>query len=156
MSTLVRSAGLLPYRHGSDLEVLIAHPGGPWFENRDAGSWSLIKGIVKEHEDDASAAAREFEEETGWAAPDGEWVPLGETTLKSRKVVIAWAVETDFDLDTFAPGTFVMYGREYPEIDQVVWMSPEAARGKLNSAQNVFVDRLEAYLGLNGRKEESS
>lgn len=155
MSRPVRSAGLLPYRIGGVLEVLIAHPGGPWFEKRDAGAWSLIKGLVKDAEDDTMAAAREFEEETGWAAPDIDWVPLGETTLKSRKVVVAWAVETDFDLATFMPGTFLLYGRQYPEIDRVGWMTPDEARRKLNSAQNVFVDRLEQHLGLNVHQEES-
>jgi predicted NUDIX family NTP pyrophosphohydrolase len=114
----------------------------------------LVKGIVKDGEDDVSAAAREFEEETGWAAPAPEWVPLGETTLRSRKVIVAWAVETDFDIDTFHPGTFTLYGREYPEIDRVVWMAPDAARGKLNPAQNVFIDRLEDHLSLNGREKE--
>ena len=150
MSGVVRSAGLLPYRIGDELEVLIAHPGGPWFANKDAGSWSLIKGLVKDGEDDESAAAREFAEETGWDPPADGWVPLGETTLRSKKIVIAWAIERDFDLDTFDPGTFTLYGREYPEIDVVVWTSPEAARTKLNSAQGVFVDRLERHLELNG------
>lgn len=155
MSKVVRSAGLLPYRHGSRIEVLIAHPGGPWFANKDAGSWSLVKGIVKEGEDDEDAAAREFEEETGWSPPQGIWIPLGETTLKSRKVVVAWAIETDFDMSTFDPGTFTLYGREYPEIDRVVWMTPDEAREKLNPAQTVFIDRLEEHVSLNGRKEDS-
>jgi predicted NUDIX family NTP pyrophosphohydrolase len=146
MSRLVRSAGLLPYRLDGYLEVLIAHPGGPWFEKRDAGSWSLVKGIVKDGEDDRDAAIREFEEETGWAVPNTQWISLGETTLKSRKVVVAWAIESDFDLTTFNPGTFTLYGREYPEIDRVGWMEPESARAKLNPAQAVFVDRLVAEL----------
>jgi len=153
MSVSVRSAGLLPYRLNLDLEVLIAHPGGPWFEKRDAGSWSLVKGIVKEDEGDREAATREFEEETGWSPPGSGWLPLGETTLKSRKVVVAWAVETDFDLETFDPGTFTLYGREYPEIDRVVWMGPDDARKKLNPAQIVFVDRLVDFLQLNGQEE---
>lgn len=153
MSGVVRSAGLLPYRFGSGLEVLIAHPGGPWFEKRDAGAWSLVKGLVKDDESDLEAAAREFEEETGWPAPDGSWIPLGETTLKSRKVVVAWAVERDYDLETFDPGTFTLYGREHPEIDQVVWMTPGQAREKLNPAQNVFVDRLIEHLELNEGEE---
>ena len=155
MSRPVRSAGLLPYRFGSGLEVLIAHPGGPWFANKDAGSWSLVKGIVKDGEADRGAAAREFEEETGWPAPDGEWIPLGESVMRSRKTVVAWGVEAELDLVTFEPGTFMLYGREYPEIDQVVWMTPSQARKKLNPAQTVFVDRLERHLGLNGHKEES-
>jgi len=155
MSGPVRSAGLLPYRRHRSLEVLIAHPGGPWFEKKDAGAWSIVKGIVKEEEADEEAASREFVEETGWPAPDGEWVTLGETTLKSRKVVVAWAVETDFDLATFSPGMFVLYGREYPEIDRVVWMSPDKAREKLNPAQRIFLDRLVEYLRLNGHQEVS-
>lgn len=134
---------------------MIAHPGGPWFEKRDDGVWSIVKGLVKDGEKDEGAAAREFEEETGWPAPAAEWIPLGETVLKSRKVVIAWAVETDFDIDSFDPGTFTLYGREYPEIDRVHWMEPDAARQKLNPAQGVFMERLETYLRLNGHKEDS-
>ncbi len=155
MSGPVRSAGLLPYRFDPILEVLIAHPGGPWFAKKDAGAWSVVKGIVRDHEDDVAAAVREFEEETGWQPPEDHWVPLGETTLKSRKVVVAWAVEADFDLDTFDPATFTLYGREYPEVDRVVWMTTFQAREKLNPAQTVFIDRLERYLELNESEEVS-
>jgi predicted NUDIX family NTP pyrophosphohydrolase len=153
MSGPVRSAGLLPYRRKPELQVLIAHPGGPWFEKRDNGAWSLVKGIVNEGEDDAAAAIREFEEETGWKVEPHGWIPLGETVLKSRKTVVAWAVEADFDLDTFEPGTFMLYGREYPEIDEVRWMTPEEARVKLNPAQTVFIDRLIEHLQLNEAEE---
>ena len=149
MSGLVRSAGLLPFRNNSHLEVLIAHPGGPWFARKDLGAWSLVKGLVKPDEDDMAAARREFEEETGWTTPPGTWVPLGETKLKSRKIVVAWAIEADLDLETFDPGTFTMNGREYPEVDRVEWMAPDLARRKLNPAQVVFVDRLEKHLDLN-------
>ncbi len=149
MSRLVRSAGLLPYRIGDTLQVLIAHPGGPFFAGREDGAWSLVKGIVEEGEDDRETAAREFEEETGWAVTTRGWIPLGEATMKSRKVVIAWAVHHDFDLDTFQPGTFTLYGREYPEIDRVEWVSPEGARSKLNPALQAFIDRLEEHLDLN-------
>lgn len=76
-------------------------------------------------------------------------MPLGETVLRSRKVVIAWAVEHRFENAEFAPGTFLLHGREYPEIDRVEWMGLEVARVKLNPAQAVFIDRLEAHLGLN-------
>ncbi|HEX6220470.1 MAG TPA: NUDIX domain-containing protein [Acidimicrobiia bacterium] len=142
----MRSAGLLPYRLDAQLEVLIAHPGGPWFAKKDAGSWSVIKGIVKDDEGDRDAAVREFEEETGWQVPDTNWISLGETTLKSRKVVVAWAIEADFDITSFHPGTFSLYGREYPEIDRVVWTASDVAREKLNPAQRVFIDRLAAEL----------
>jgi predicted NUDIX family NTP pyrophosphohydrolase len=146
----VRSAGLLPYRLGATLEVLIAHPGGPFWANRDEGAWSLVKGLIEPGEDERSAAAREFEEETGWSVSTSDWIALGETRLKSRKVVLAWAVEEDFDPRDLSPGTFLMHGREYPEIDRVDWMRPDAAKVKLNPALAVFVDRLEEHLELNG------
>jgi predicted NUDIX family NTP pyrophosphohydrolase len=154
MSGRVRSAGLLPYRVERGLEVLICHPGGPYFARKDHGWWSLVKGQVLVGEPDETAAAREFEEETGWIAPPRPWVPLGETTLKSRKVVVAWAVEHDFEVVDLRPGTFMLHGRPYPEIDRVEWVPPEAARLMLNAAQGVFIDRIEAHLGLNWQGKE--
>ncbi len=144
----MRSAGLLPYRQNHRLEVLIAHPGGPYFAGRDRGWWSLVKGLVEPSESDIEAAAREFAEETGWEAPRQPWIDLGETTLRSRKVVTAWAVETDFDPATLLPGTFQIGSQRFPEIDRVAWLPPVEAREKLNSAQVVFIDRLLVYLGL--------
>ncbi|MCZ6663370.1 MAG: NUDIX domain-containing protein [Actinobacteria bacterium] len=144
----MRSAGLLPYRINEHLEVLIAHPGGPYFARRDDGWWSLVKGIVEPSESDRVAAIREFTEETGWEAPPQPWVDLGETTLKSRKVVRAWAVEADFDPAALVPGTFKMGSREFPEIDRVAWVDPDLGRIKLNPAQAVFIDRLSLHLGL--------
>ena len=94
------------------------------------------------------AAIREFTEETGWEAPPQPWVDLGETTLKSRKVVRAWAVEADFDPAALVPGTFKMGSREFPEIDRVAWVDPDLGRIKLNPAQAVFIDRLSLHLGL--------
>lgn len=149
MSRLVRSAGLLPYRLNSGLEVLVAHPGGPFFAHRDRGAWTLLKGLVEDHEDDRAAAGREFAEETGWPPPPEPWTPLGETVMKSRKVVVAWAVRRDYDPATLRPGTFTLRGREYPEIDRVAWASPEEARVMVNPALAVFIDRLEAHLRLN-------
>ena len=112
-----------------------------------------MKGLVKTDESDEEAAAREFEEETGWPPPLNGWIPLRETVLRSRKVVVAWAIDQDFDLGSFDPGTFTLHGREYPEIDRVKWVRPERARVLLNTAQVVFVDRLETHLSLNGTKE---
>ena len=146
ISGLVRSAGLLPYRRGNQLEVLIAHPGGPFFARRDRGWWSIVKGVVEQGETLEATAAREFNEETGWEAPPLPWVPLGETTLKSRKVITAWAVEADLDPATLVPGTFQIGGRSYPEIDRVEWVGPDLARVMLNAAQAVFIDRLEGHL----------
>ena len=154
MSGVVRSAGLLPYRTGHGLEILIGHPGGPFWSRRDDGAWSVVKGLIDEGEDDRLAALREFTEETGIVPSGDGWVPLGETRLKSGKVVVAWAVETDIDLSEFRPGAFTYRGQTYPEIDRIEWFGPETARARLNPAQAVFVDRLEAHLGLNGREEE--
>lgn len=150
MSGPVRSAGLLPYRLTNGLEVLIAHPGGPFFARREEGAWTLLKGLIEEDDHDEEAtAAREFEEETGWQAPRHGWIPLGETKMKSRKVVVAWAAEGEYDPDTLTPGMFTLHGREYPEIDRVEWVDPARARSRLNPALTVFVDRLEEHLDLN-------
>lgn len=141
------SAGFLPYRRGDPVEVLIAHPGGPFFARKDAGAWSIVKGLVEECEDRLAAARREFVEETGWPLPDELFViDLGTVTLKSRKVVQAWAFERDFDPSTLDPGTFEMRWRgrvqSFPEIDLVTWAAPDEAKRLLNPAQTVFVDRL--------------
>lgn len=146
MSGSVRSAGLLPFRRHDGVEVLVAHPGGPYFARRDNGWWSIVKGMVEQEEHDEATAAREFEEETGWPAPPKPWIPLGDVALKSRKIVIAWAVEADYDIDTLVPGLFTMGHQKFPEIDRVEWMRPELARMKLNPALGVFIDRLEQVL----------
>lgn len=135
--------------------MLIAHPGGPWFAKKDAGAWSIVKGIVMDGESDEEAALREFTEETGWDTPKEGWLALGETTLKSRKTVVAWAVECDFDMATFRPGMFTLHGRQHPEIDRVVWATPDEAKEKLNPAQVVFIERLVEHLRLNGYQEVS-
>lgn len=153
MSRVVRSAGLLPYRITTEIEVMLAHPGGPFFASKDLGAWSIVKGLVEQGESERAAAAREFGEETGWRVLLDDWIPLGETQLRSRKTVVAWAVNQDFDPLNLIPGTFTMYGRQYPEIDKVEWMRPSQARVKLNPAQVVFIDRLVARLELNGGKQ---
>jgi predicted NUDIX family NTP pyrophosphohydrolase len=151
----LRSAGLLPYRLVDGPELLIAHPGGPYFARRDDGWWSIVKGIVEPDESDLEAAAREFEEETGWPPPPLPWLDLGETVLKSRKTVIAYAVEAALDPETMESGLVHIAGRPYPEIDRVVWMTPAQARIKLNPAQGIFVDRLLSHLSADGNNEES-
>ncbi len=142
----LRSAGLLPFRIRDGIEVMLAHPGGPYFSRRDDGWWSLVKGLVKPGESDEEAARREFNEETGWPVPEGIWAPLGETRLKSRKIVIAWALEAELDPVALVPGHFMMGDRSYPEIDRVEWFDAERARKKLNLAQAIFVERLELHL----------
>ena len=141
-------AGLLPFRHRSGLEVLIAHPGGPLWANRHEGAWSIVKGMVEPGEDPLTAARREFAEETGWTPPAGQVIPLGEVIQRSGKRVVAWGIEADFDPGTLDGDTVTMRWRgrllTFPEIDQVVWADPGEARLLLNSAQAVFVDRLQA------------
>ncbi len=145
------SAGLMPYRHGgATFEVLIAHPGGPFWANKDRGAWSVVKGVGEPGETEMEAARREFSEETGWPAPDGEWLPLGETVLRSGKGIVAWAVEADFDPDTLQPGTCEMEWRgrlmTFPEVDRVEWFDPVTAIERLNDAQGIFVERLAAIV----------
>lgn len=160
MTTRV-SAGILLYRRSSDgLEVLLAHPGGPLFANRDEGAWTIPKGAPDGEDDLLGAAEREFEEETGHAIreiahdPDAARIELGSVVQRSGKVVHAWAVEGDLDPGAARSNTFEIEWpprsgrlRVVPEIDRVAWLDPEAARVKINQAQVAFVDRLETALG---------
>ena len=147
------SAGLLAYRIvDSRIEVLLVHPGGPLWQNRDAGVWSIPKGELTADENDLAAARREFEEETGIAAV-GPFVALGEARQKSGKLVRAWACPGDYDVATFRSNTFEMewpprsgkYCR-FPEVDRAAYFSFETAREKLNPAQVAFIDRLARVL----------
>ncbi len=149
------SAGLLLHRRRErGLEVLLVHPGGPFWASRDAGAWSIPKGLVEEGEDPLAAARREFEEELGLPAPEGPVAELGEVVLRSRKRVVGFAVAGDIDTDAIVPGTFEMEwpprsGRtaSFPEVDRAAWSTPAEAAERLNPAQVAFVERLEAVLG---------
>ena len=151
-----RSAGLLLWRRAEDgaLEVLLGHPGGPFYARKDDGAWSVLKGEVERDEDPLTVARREFEEETGATPPDVPPIELGEIRLASGKFVVAWAFEGDLDPATAVSNTFElewppMSGRvrSFPEIDRVAWFDLTTARTKLNPAQTAFIDRLEAALG---------
>lgn len=152
------SAGLLLYRrrdHG--VEVFVVHPGGPFFAKKDEGAWTLPKGLVDEGEDPAACARREFEEETGQPAPAGDLLPLGEVRLKSGKRVIGFAAEGDADADAVKSNLFTLEwpprsGKtaRFPEVDRALWLSPEAAKAKLNPAQGALVDRLMERLVVEG------
>ena len=145
-----RSAGILLYRlTGEGPEVLLVHPGGPFWAKRDDGVWSIPKGEYGEDDDPLTAALREFEEETGTPLEPGELVELGSVKQKSGKVVVAWAIRGDLDADAIRSNTFAMEwpprsGRtaEFPEVDRAGWFDPPAARRKLVAAQAAFVDRL--------------
>lgn len=144
------SAGLLLFRRTSgQLEVLLAHPGGPFWKNKDAGAWSLPKGLVGRGEEPVVAAQREFAEETGFH-PEGPFIPLGKIRQKAGKEVHGWACEGDLDAASTRSNTMLVEwpprsGKRIriPEVDRCEWFNPIEARIKLNPAQSVFVDRLE-------------
>jgi predicted NUDIX family NTP pyrophosphohydrolase len=147
-----RSAGLLLYRRVEEggLEVLLVHPGGPYWAKRDDGAWSVPKGELEEGEDPLDAAIREFREELGSHPPtDRPPVFLGEVRQSSGKLVSAWALEGDLDAGAVSSETFTMEwpprsGRqsEFPEIDRAAWFGLDEARKRINPAQAAFLDRL--------------
>ncbi|MBA2388917.1 MAG: NUDIX domain-containing protein [Geodermatophilaceae bacterium] len=149
-----RSAGLLLFRRtGPRIEVLLAHMGGPFWQRRDAGAWTVPKGEYEPGEEPLAAALREFAEELGLAAPPGKATELGVVTQSGGKQVIAWAVEGDLDPRDVVPGVFSMEwpkgsGRisEFPEIDHVEWFGLAEARSKVVAGQRVFLDRLGSLL----------
>jgi len=144
-----RSAGLLMYRRRDDrLEVLLAHPGGPFWVKKDQGAWSIPKGEYDLDEDPLVAAKREFEEESG-VVPQGDFISLGEIKQAGGKLVTAWAVEGDCDASTLKSNTFSMEwpprsGRmtEFPEVDRWAWFSVEEAGEKILAGQKVFFEKL--------------
>jgi predicted NUDIX family NTP pyrophosphohydrolase len=149
-----RSAGILMYRRrGPGVEVLLVHPGGPFWAKKDLGAWSLPKGEYAAGEEPLAVAMREFEEETG-ARPSGDFLPLGESVQPGRKIVTAWAVEGDFDVGALKSNLFEMEwppksGRKtsFPEVDRAEWFPIEDARKKILPGQNPFIDRLLSALG---------
>ena len=154
------SAGILLFRRGGPtIEVLLAHPGGPYWKSQRYGSWSVPKGIAEEGEALEAVAAREFWEETGFRLADvatDETHPhldLGEVTLKSGKIVRAWAIEGDLDPALASSNEIEIAwpprsGRTMviPEVDQVAWFGLEEARRRAHPAQAAFVERLELAL----------
>lgn len=154
-----RSAGLLLFRFREGLEVLLVHPGGPFFARKDEGAWTIPKGEIEAEEDPLVTAKREFAEETGFDVPETRFLPLGEIRQKGGKIVLAWAFEGDVDLGSLSSNTFELEwpptsGRtaRFPEIDRAAFFAPGDARVKMNRAQIPFVDRLEHALA----EEESS
>lgn len=150
-----QSAGILLYRGtGRAVEVLLAHPGGPFWRHRDDGAWSLPKGEYDSGEEPLAAARREFEEELGLPVPAGEPVELGSVRQKGGKIVTAWAVEGDLDPRDIDPGVFEIEwprgsGRvvAFPEVDRVAWFDLETARGKILAGQRPLLDRLAEATG---------
>jgi predicted NUDIX family NTP pyrophosphohydrolase len=151
------SAGLLMYRiRERSLEVLLVHPGGPLWRGRDAGAWTIPKGLAEPGEDLLATARREFAEETGHA-PEGDFIALARVTQKGGKVVHAWAIEGEFDPAGFKSNTFTLEWPphskrfvEFPEADRAEFFPLEPARMKINQAQVALLDELEAQLRARG------
>jgi len=149
-----RSAGILMYRRGPlGLELLLVHPGGPFWAKKDRGAWSIPKGEYSPPEEPLAAAVRELEEELG-VRPTGHFQPLGEIAQPSRKIVSAFALEGDFDPRDLRPDTFALEwppksGRTatFPEVDRAEWFSPDTAREKILPGQREFIGRLERLVG---------
>jgi predicted NUDIX family NTP pyrophosphohydrolase len=147
-----RSAGLLAFRRGGELEVLLAHPGGPFWAKRDHGVWTIPKGLTEAEDDLLATAQREFTEETGFSA-QGPFIPLQPVKQKSGKVVHGWAFEGDFDVSRFVSNFFEMEwppgtGRlsRFPEIDRLEWFSLPAAAEKILPYQHPFLKELESRI----------
>ncbi len=145
------SAGILLFRHReTGIEVLLGHPGGPYFENKDAGAWSIPKGQAEDGEDLIAVAKREFGEETGHVVgSNARMIELGSIKQRGGKTVYAWAVEGDLDPADAWSNTFQMEWPprsgifiDVPELDQVAWFTPEQARIAMNPAQSSLVDVL--------------
>lgn len=154
---MTKSAGLLLYRRGDDgrLEVLLGHMGGPYWSRKDVAAWSIPKGQREEGEEPLETARREFEEEIGQPAPDGEVVALGDVRQSGgRKIVEAWALEGDMDVSSIESSGFEMEWppksgelREFPEFDRAAWFDVDTARGRIVKAQAAFLDRLIELVG---------
>ena len=154
-----QSAALLLYRLGERdvLEVLIAHMGGPFWANKDARAWSIPKGEYREQEDPLEAAKREFEEEMGSAAPEGELIDLGKFKQPSGKIITTYAICGNFDLSGFHSNTFTIewpkksgnFG-EFPEVDKAEWMPIERAASMVVKGQVAILDKLFETLVASG------
>ena len=151
-----QSAGVLLYRQrAGELEVLLVHPGGPFWAKKDVGAWSIPKGEFEAEENPREAAFRELQEETGWT-PDGEDIPLDPIRQAGGKTVYAWALEADLDPTTLVSNMFSLEwpprsGREkeFPEVDRAEWFRMEEARRRMLPSQLALLDDLERKLRRN-------
>jgi predicted NUDIX family NTP pyrophosphohydrolase len=147
------SAGLLAFRRNDDgIEVLLAHPGGPFWTKKDDGAWTIPKGVADTDADTLSAARREFTEETGFVAA-GDMLPLKAVRQRSGKTVIAWAFEADFDLAKFTSNQFEMEWpphsgslKSFPEIDRLAWFDYDTALKKIIAYQKPFLVELRSNI----------
>lgn len=150
------SAGILLYRFkNTSLEVLLVHPGGPFFTKKDSGAWSIPKGEFLEVENSLDAAKREFKEEIGVDVPDSNFIELSPIEQKSNKTVYAWAFQGDIDTSTIKSNTFELEWppksgkmRSFPEIDKGEWFTITTAKEKINVRQVPLLDELQKKLSL--------
>jgi predicted NUDIX family NTP pyrophosphohydrolase len=146
------SAGILPFRRRGELEVLLAHPGGPYWMKRDAGAWTIPKGLADSSEDLLATARREFTEETGFVARE-PFIPLAPVKQKSGKTVYGFVCEGEFDPGKLISNTFEIewppksaQRKSFPEIDRVAWFGLAEARANILAYQRPFLDELETIL----------
>jgi predicted NUDIX family NTP pyrophosphohydrolase len=156
----VHSGGILLFRFkGSRLEVLLVHPGGPFWSGKDEGAWSIPKGVLKDHESPLEAAKREFKEETGYEVA-GRFIDLGTILQSSKKIVHVWAHHSDLDASLAKSNKFTMQWpkksgimREFPEVDRAEWFDALQARKKILKGQAGFIDRLLKAVNYDPEKE---
>ena len=147
------SAGLLMYRRrGDTVEVLLVHPGGPFWAKKDLGAWTIPKGECSQTEDLLSCARREFEEETGWV-PAGPFAPLTAVKQPGGKIVHMWAFEGDWDPATVRSNSFTMEWpprsgrqRQFPEVDRAAWYRLDEAQRRMLRSQGRLLDELDRFL----------
>jgi predicted NUDIX family NTP pyrophosphohydrolase len=150
-----QSAGILLYRQvATGVEVLLVHPGGPFWANKDIGSWSMPKGEFEAGEEPLAAARREFEEEIGSPPPNGSYAALGEVKQAGGKVVHAFVLESDFNLERFHSNMFEMewppkssHKQEFPENDKAAWTPLSTAKHKVVKGQVPFIEELARRTG---------
>lgn len=149
-----KSAGILMFRRKrAQSELLLVHPGGPFWARKDNGAWSIPKGVYEEGEDPLAAAQREFQEETGSIAA-GNFIPLGSFRQSSGKIVSAWAVEGDYDVEKFKSNLFAMEWppksgkfKEFPEVDRIGWFAPAEAMRKILKGQTPILEKCFSLIG---------
>lgn len=156
----VHSNGILLFRFRNEkLEVMLVHPGGPFWAKKDYGVWSIPKGLPEGHEIPLDTAKREFKEETGFEV-DGEFIDLGELNQSRKKIVHTWALEKDLDITNVVSNTFPLEWpkksgkvHKYPEVDRAGWFEIELAKKKIRKEQIGFIDRLMGIINYSQKEE---